>query len=69
MRFDMAGNVKLQYVEMRLVSRDYLVLKWFRISLRLSMECDYIEEFENIGVYDYDLILFLWVYLYLFIGR
>ena len=25
--------------------------------LRLSMECDYIEKFENIGVYDYDLIL------------
>ena len=25
--------------------------------MRLSMECDYIKEFENIGVYDYGLIL------------
>ena len=34
MRFYMAGNVKLQYVEMRLVSRDYLVPNWLRISTR-----------------------------------
>ena len=37
--------------------------------LRLSMECNYIKEFENIGVYDYGLILFLWEYFYLFLGR
>ena len=33
------------------------------------MECDYIEEFENIGVYNYGLILFLREYFYLFLGR
>ena len=33
------------------------------------MEWDYIEEFDNIGVYNYDLILFLWEYFYLFLGR
>ena len=32
------------------------------------MEYDYIEEFENIGVYDYGLILFLWEHFYLFLG-